>query len=278
MPRVTYRTRLDDLLAKDYLSPRDREFAESLLAHYNRKKYMSSGRARWVRTLEDRYAEAPTVDSAVLDDLRALSERIASVDASSWDAGFVDSVMQQVKAGRAVSEKQQATIDKVKSRWDDNAMAAASSFAEDFKASDAMRDRFAIMAAYYKRNGYYSSITSKVTDDFVPTKKQYDCLTGNKYAAKILAGWEGEAKYPAGSMAMLRGARRGMAADASRAIRAAAGKPVVVLTVNASAPVSACKGNKIYKVLPVGCAETFLVEERDLKTHRIAKKKVKKSA
>ncbi len=276
MPRVTYRTRLDDLLAKDYLTPRDREFAESLLAHYNRKKYMSSGRARWVRTLEDRYAKAPTVDSAVLDDLRALSERIASVDASSWDAGFVDSVMQQVKAGRAVSEKQQATIDKVKSRWDDNAMAAASSFAENFKASDIMRDRFAIMVAYYKRNGYYSSITSKVTDDFIPTKKQYDCLTGNKYAAKILAGWESDAKYPSGSMVILReSARR---SESRAAWRAAAGKPVVVLTVNASAPVSACKGNKIYKVLPVGCAETFLVEERDLKTHRIAKKKVKKSA
>ena len=54
--------------------------------------------------------------------------------------------------------------------------------------------------------------------------------------------------------------------------------PVVVVAANASTPSSACKGNKIYKVLPVGCAQTFMVEERDLKAHRTPKSKVKKSA
>ena len=66
MPRVTYRTRLADLLAKDYLSQSDRRFAQSLLDHYNRKKYMSAGRAKCVRNLEARYATQPKVNSNLL--------------------------------------------------------------------------------------------------------------------------------------------------------------------------------------------------------------------
>ena len=276
MPRVTYRTRLADLLAKDYLSQSDRRFAQSLLEHYNKKKYMSAGRARCVRNMEARYATPPEVNSNLLAELQTLDGKIT--DKFGWDAGFVESLISQVKSGRDLSEKQQQTLAKVNSRYSAEALAALDAFANEYQASDTMRDRFMIMVDYYRRTGYYNNITIRVTDDFIPTKKQYDCLTSNKYAVKILAGWEGEAKYPVGSMAMLRGARRGMAVEASRAIRAAAGKPVIIVAVNATAPVSACRGNKIYKVLPVGCAETFLVEERDIKTHRIAKKKVKKSA
>ena len=107
MPRITYRTRLADLLAKSWITPRDRNFMESLLSHYNNKGYMSSGRARCVRDLEARYANEPTVNSNLLAEVNELRSRIA--DASSWDAGFMDSVIGQVKAGRALSEKQAAT-------------------------------------------------------------------------------------------------------------------------------------------------------------------------
>ena len=132
-----------------------------------------------------------------------------------------------------------------------------------------MQDRFRIMVAYYKANGYYGNITSRVVEGFVPTQKQYEAITSNKYAAKILAGWEAAPKYANGSMALVRGTRGGSV----QAFRASGnGKlPVVIVGVNAARPSSACKGNKVYKVLPVGCAQTFLVEERDLKTYRAPK-------
>ena len=37
MPRTTYHDRFAALLAKDYVSDRDRSFAESLYSHYKRK-------------------------------------------------------------------------------------------------------------------------------------------------------------------------------------------------------------------------------------------------
>ena len=274
MPRVTYRTRLADLLAKDYLSQSDRRFAQSLLEHYNKKKYMSAGRAKCVRNLEARYATPPTVNSNLLSELQALSGKID--DGSSWDAGFVESLTSQVKSGRELSAKQQQILAKVNSRYSADALAALDAFANEYRTSDLMQERFRIMVAYYKASGYYGNITSRVTEGFVPTKKQYDALTSNKYAAKILTGWESAPKFAPGSMALV----RSTAARAGAVWRAAGnGKlPVVIVAENASAPSSACKGNKVYKVLPVGCAQTFMVEERDLKAHRTPKKKVIKNA
>lgn len=272
MPRVTYRTRLADLLAKDYLSQSDRRFAQSLLDHYNRKKYMSAGRAKCVRNLEARYATQPKVNSNLLAELQTLNGKID--DGSSWDAGFVESLISQVKSGRDLSEKQEQTLAKVNSRYSAEALAALDAFATEYRTNTLWQERFAMMVDYYKSNGYYGNITSRVVDGFVPTKKQYEAITCNKYAVKILAGWEADAKYPAGSMVCIRSSTRNNAAWRA----AGNGKlPVVIVAVNAERPSSACKGNKIYKVLPVGCAQTFMVEERDLKAHRRLKK-VKKSA
>jgi len=273
MARITYRTRLADLLAKSYLSNRDRTFAQSLLDHYNVKKYMSAGRAKCVRDLEARYASPPSVNSNLLAELTGLRSRIA--DASSWDAGFMDSVIDQTNAGRDLSEKQVATVAKVNSRYSTEALAALDAFDTEFRANTVWQERFRIMVAYYKANGYYGNITSRAVEGFVPSQKQYEAITCNKYAAKILTGWETAPKFAPGSMALVRST-----SPRAAALWRAAGNgklPVVIVAQNASTPSSACKGNKIYKVLPVGCAETFEVEERDLKAHRTPKKKSRKS-
>lgn len=274
MPRVTYRTRLAVLLSKEWITPRDRAFCESLLAHYNNKKYMSAGRARCVRDLEARYESKPVVNSNLLAEVTELRSRIA--DGSSWDAGFMDSVIGQVNAGRNLSEKQAATVAKVNSRYSPDALAALNAFDAEYRGSEAMQTRFGIMVAYYRKNGYYGNITTRVVDGFVPTKKQYDALTTNKYATKILAGWDADPKFTVGSMVMVRSG-----SNTPHTLWQSAGKgklPVVIVASNSSAPKSACKGNKIYKVLPVGCAQTFEVEERALKAHRIPKKKARNKA
>jgi hypothetical protein len=56
MPRRTYRHRLQDLIANPAISGRDLSFAQSLLSYYERKGSLTSGRAGWVRTLEDRWS------------------------------------------------------------------------------------------------------------------------------------------------------------------------------------------------------------------------------
>jgi len=43
----------------------------------------------------------------------------------------------------------------------------------------------------------------------------------------------------------------------------------VVIKTNADEPKSACRGNKIYEVLPVGGVGTIMIEERYLKKARV---------
>ena len=43
----------------------------------------------------------------------------------------------------------------------------------------------------------------------------------------------------------------------------------VVIKTNADEPKSACRGNKIYEVLPVGGVGTIMIEERYLKNARV---------
>ena len=98
-------------------------------------------------------------------------------------------------------------------------------------------------------------------ENFVPTLSQYNKVVENKYAKKILAGHFAEPKFPTGSLAQLR-------ATAPRR----AFKKVMVIKTNYTSPTSACAGNKVYQVLPIGETTPIVVEERHIKTWRAAKK------
>ena len=63
MPRITYADRFLALLARP-LSKRDRQFCESLQHFYKSKGRLTSGRARCVRELEDRYSAEKLAEAA----------------------------------------------------------------------------------------------------------------------------------------------------------------------------------------------------------------------
>ena len=77
MPRTTYADRFEALLAKDYLSERDRNFIGDLYAHYKRKRALSSGRRHWFVQLEQRYASRPVTDEATSARLEVLITRMS---------------------------------------------------------------------------------------------------------------------------------------------------------------------------------------------------------
>ena len=98
-------------------------------------------------------------------------------------------------------------------------------------------------------------------ENYVPTLSQYNKIVENKYAKKVLAGYFAEPKFPTGSLAQLR------ATAPQRAF-----KKVMVIKTNFNSPTSACAGNKVYQVLPIGEITPIVVEERHIKTWRAAKK------
>jgi len=263
MPRITYADRFTALLARP-LNSRDRTFCESLQSFYLRKGRLTPGRVRCVKQLEERYsaekmAEAAERGGPMLKRLSALSGR---VEGNQWASGFVTSLSQQVQGGRELSDKQIAALEKIERENSDSVLAARKTWDQDYDAEK--RERAEVVARYYSSTTYYKDLVTKVLNSpgYVPTERQYRAMTENKYAQKVLEAHYAAPKYAVGSFVALR-------SSASWSARQATGnKPCVVIQTDAAPIISAARGVKRYKVLPIGAARPVIIEERHIKTAR----------
>ena len=270
MARSTYGTRLEALIANPAISQRDKAFAESLHRFYTSKRRLTAGRARCVKQLEDRYspeklAAAMEKGAGMLERLNAVCER---TEPKSWGRGFINSLQGQIMAGRELSEKQIKTLEKIEAENSDEAIKARDTWKLDYRyeadpAWSARHSKVAEVAArYYKAAGYFQGLVHSILNDdgFVPTIEQYNKITKNKYAVKVLTAHFADPKFAPGSLVQF-GAT---APSALRRIKV----PCVVISSNGGPITSAAKGAKVYSVLPMGSAKTLLCEERHLKKAR----------
>ena len=270
MARSTYGTRLEALIANPAISQRDKAFAESLHRFYTSKRRLTAGRARCVKQLEDRYspeklAAAMEKGAGMLERLNAVCER---TEPKSWGRGFINSLQGQIMAGRELSEKQIKTLEKIEAENSDEAIKARDTWKLDYRyeadpAWSARHSKVAEVAArYYKAAGYFQGLVHSILNDdgFVPTIEQYNKITKNKFAVKVLTAHFADPKFAPGSLVQF-GAT---APSALRRIKV----PCVVISSNGGPIVSAAKGAKVYSVLPMGSAKTLLCEERHLKKAR----------
>ena len=267
MARATYKTRLEALVAKSAVSQRDRTFAQSLLSNYERKGRLSAGRAKWVATLEDRYspeniAAAIQKNSSMLDRLNTLYAR---TEPASYANGYSESLINQVKADRRLSERQMEILRKIEAEHDDEAMTERAKWVEGYKNDPTLRADAIVVAHYYKTTGYFRSTANAIIGDesFIPTYSQYNKMVKNKYAQKVLAAHNDKPKYEKGQLVTFRSATpaaQRRCGDGYLKLNV----PMMVIAANAAPVTSAARGAKKYKLLPVGKAETLIVEERHI--------------
>lgn len=152
--------------------------------------------------------------------------------------------------------------------------------------SDAHRATAVKCAQYYADQypPYYDSIVEKVLADpqgHTLSYTEYSKMCNNKYAKKILACYEEEAKYRVGDFVQIRATNRVDIANANiknghhprRSVCAKmANKFCMVLEVNAKPITRAAKGARVYKVLITDEAQPIYAHESDLKKARGKKK------
>ncbi len=177
MARITYADRFNDLLAKDYLTDNDRRFAESLYTYYKRKKVLTAGRRRCFLNLEQRYAERPVTNDAVVARINGLCERMDAAPGSEWESNFAISLLQQAKAGRDLSERQFEILEKIESKWSDDALQARNDWTDNFTSE--MAEKYRVMMEYYGKNGYYSNLTTAYKKDpsLIPTMENMGSIS-----------------------------------------------------------------------------------------------------
>ena len=96
--------------------------------------------------------------------------------------------------------------------------------------------------------------------EYVPPMDKFQKMSQNKFAAKVLAAWRADPKYPVGTSVIGRGG-----ANAVSLIRGG-------MVLSTTEPIiNAAVGCKRYKVLPYNSPEPIIVEERDVKLFRRAK-------
>ena len=268
MPRITYHDRFAALLAKDYVSDRDRSFAESLYTSYKRKGALTAGRRRCFLQMEERYATRPE-PAAGVDEIDVLKGRVTANDPGSWDDRFVGSVRSQLMGGRGLSERQTEILDRIKAKYSDEAMGARDQWYATWNEEKA--ERYRVAMGYYGAGDYFRKQVNayQANPSLIPTIDEYNKVTDNKFVKKVFEGWFSAPKYAVGSMVALgSGATYAQARLCPNNLNLA-----VIIQVNAAIPSSAARGCKVYKLLPVGGTQMFLCEERQLKRARTPKKK-----
>jgi len=220
---------------------------------YNRNYY-----TRAVRTPK----AAHLTEAALLDRINALAK---DDNVDQWTRDFCVSIAAGFKKYKGLTQKQfdifvkrehQATPEFKQAR-------------EDWRLSydDDKRETARICAAYYKANPpYFADLADKILaeDTFIPSPRQFNAITKNKYAQKVLKAHQATAAFPVGSFVELR-------ANGRRGLLGALNKGTII-AVGAAPVTSAAKGSKVYQVLPFAAPSTVEVEERYLKKLRGLKK------
>ena len=204
---------------------------------------------------------------------------------SQWAAGFADSIRDQIKRGRTLSERQRATCHKILKENNKEAQKSLANWQSEYNMHH--KKKAIQLATYYKSQaaGYYGDLVKVILADEVPPRGKYLKMRNNKYAKKVLAEIERtprfstedhiipNSKFQEGysfnaAMMSCRNNTGYVSGNEKRNFKARGG---IIIDVDDKIH-SAAKGAKRYLVLPFGSAETYWVEERFLKK----KAKVKK--
>jgi len=204
-------------------------------------------------------------------------ERIQTKEISDWERGFMESLHGQVKKGYSLSQKQLDILSKTENRHSEEAVAKRNVWEEQW--NDEKKVISKIMAHYYHAMGeYFYNIADKIlhSKGFIPSEKQYNKMCKNDYALKVITSTFEDPKYQVGSMVSIRSNCGADAYTRRFQLREMKNTPVLIVSVGDKPVLSAAKGGKVYKVLPMGKAKTYYIEERHLKTFKEPKKRSKK--
>ena len=186
---------------------------------------------------------------------------------TEWEQGFSESVADQYKRRGRLSGGQITTIDKILAKHNPERIKARN----DWRASfDQEKQALARLAAkYYIANPpYFGDVAHKILNDltYIPTEKCFVKMTQNKYVQRWIAQREAGATFEKGQLVRFR-RNNDVRVSLGSKYR---GQLAVVLSVGTDDQVSAVKGSRPYKVLPVGTMNTLSVCEKFLMRSKTA--------
>ena len=203
-------------------------------------------------------AEKPAhlTDSALLDRIKAVA---TDANADEWTRNFCGSIAEGFKKYKGLTQKQFDIFVKREHQLTPEFQQARADWRANY--DDAKRNIAKVCASYYKANPpYFADLADKVLadDTFIPSPRQFKAMCENKYAKKVLKSATCAPAFSVGQLVELRATAKGYAR------KFPLGKGAII-EIGAAPVKSAAKGSKVYKILPLGSAETVELEERHIK-------------
>jgi len=189
---------------------------------------------------------------------------------SSWEQGFLESVLRQLSEGRrALSSKQVDIVHRVEAKVE-KALKGDPQWEASWNEEKAWA--WKIACNYYDNSQprYYGNVVdwAKANPDKIPSCRDYKKVVENKYAQRIISALKDEPKYSAGSTVMLRSnARQSLPYGEWHNFK---NVPLFVIKPTSRA-VSAAAGCRIYLLLSSTSSKTVEVEERYIKKWKVPK-------
>ena len=131
-------------------------------------------------------------------------ESLMAKKLSERDRKFAESLKSQFEDGGKLSHKQIECVEKMEQRYSPESQLKRERWAQSYKAEH--REVALICAKYYATTMYFRDLSLKIAtdEDFVPTEKQFNALTKNKYAKKAIATATEPPAFPVGSLCKVR--------------------------------------------------------------------------
>jgi len=289
--RISWKARFSSLLSSNGLTAYDRNVITDMKAGYDRKSssYMTSGRKRYFLAIESKAVQAlAAMEERALNGKSNLAIRLEEVqgyitDSSSWAAGFIESLIEQEQQRGSLSSSQLSTLVSIERENNPVTMALSKGWHARFATDTDAQLQWHRAMLYYRANPPYhnrfvsdwfgtdgDSLTGRLGTEIaivnMPTRREFAKVIANNYIQKVLVGYSTAPSFVAGSLVALR------SSASHTAISKTAGRPCVVIS-NTLPIITASKGNRCYRLLPVGSTQTLELQEKHLKTFRTPKKK-----
>jgi len=197
-------------------------------------------------------------DSNLLKRIEKITKE-SSLDGNT--KSFVKSLHDFCKKHGGLTERQLASFSKIESRFSPQEKIKLKNWELEYKSKHLKEAK--IIASYYITTGYFGIQADSILNDpnYVPTPSQYQKMSQNHYAQKILEETKRDPKFPNDSMVQVRST---IGRDpATRGLRKLKNRLAFVIETNLTAK-SAVNGGKSYQILPMGHATPVFLEERHI--------------
>ena len=131
-------------------------------------------------------------------------ESLMAKKLSEKDRSFAESLKRQFEDGGKLSPKQIECLDRMEKRYSPTSVLKRLHWEVSYKAEH--RPVALICANYYVTTSYFRDLSVKIAtdEDFVPTERQFNAMTKNKYAKKAIATATEPPAFPVGSLCKVR--------------------------------------------------------------------------